>query len=1409
MLFNNRNLVSLILIICIMVILTIKVDAREVTYTDGWGNAGYNLIFSDAGGVEVVYSIDRFFIEDMVYEGETMQSVILPGVIIPNDPGMPNLPGTGRFIAIPEGASARVELLDYRTEIFRDIELAPAPPIPLETDDSPLVYERDEAVYSNDAYYPDTPVKISEVKELRGVDAVILGITPYQYNPVTKELVVYRDLRVRVSYRGGNGHFGDDRLRSRYWDPILRGNLLNYSMLPEIDYSRLTNLQTDEDNVEYIIIVPDDPVFIAWADTIKQWRKEQGIITGITTLTEIGGNNATMIENYINNAYNSWDVPPVAFLLLSDYQSSGDIYGITSPMWNSYCVSDNMYADVNGDDLPDIAHARITAQNEADLALMVNKFLDYERNPPTDPGYYAHPISAGGWQTERWFILCCEVVYGFWETQLGKSPVREYAIYMGTPGSSWSSNANTYMIVNYFGPSGLGYIPQTPEHLTDWGGNATRINNDINTGAYVMLHRDHGAETGWGEPAYNIGSLSGLNNDMLTFVFSINCLTGKYNWSSQCFTEAFHQMEHGALGLIAASEVSYSFVNDTYVWGMWDSMYPEFDPGYGSDLPGPNNNRPCFANAYGKHYLEASSWPYNPSNKVHTDHLFHHHGDAFITLYTEVPENLTVVHNPVLLGGIDNFSVTANDGAIISLTVNGEIIGVAEATGAPLPIAIDPQLPGNTMLVTITKQNYYRYMQEVPIIPPSGPYVVASECTVVDAAGWNPNSELEYDENVLLTLTVQNIGIETARNVEVTISSDDPLLSIIDNNEIYGNIPANQTLTVAEGFEITASSATPDEHLFIIDVLAQSDTIEWESSFVIACNSPVMEVDRLMFDDPGGNNNNWLDPGETVDMTIQVINNGHAPGSTLNGTLESLDPFLTINTTTSGPVSINPGNTGNFLYEVEASASTPQEYIANANLALTGDHSYSSEIEFGVMIGNVLYDPTGPDNYGYLAYDPYDAPEQPIYDWTEISADSGGPGSQVPFTSDDQVFHYGLPFTFQYYGVDYDSFTVGANGWIAMGIVTADDYSNSHIPDADGPERMIAPYWEDLSPQRTNSGKVWLYSDIAEHRLVIEYNHIEQYAPTGSFETFQVILFDPDYHQTISGDGRIKFQYKDMSVTAQLEGTIGIENHLENDGLEYFAGVEGETPTYNVNAHPIENEFCILFTTPTNAPSLSVTLTPTVTPIVIPPGGGTFNFDLDITNSGGSVANFDAWIEADLPGGSTYGPILLRPGINLPPGITLSRNMNQSVPGSAPAGDYTYRLNAGEYPSSVYAFDEFPFSKTGSDQNGSIEGWTITGWDETSETTVSLIPDRYYLAQNSPNPFNPLTSISFGLPNAAEVELRVFNLLGREVAELQAGFMQAGHHKITFDAGGLSSGIYFYMIKTPDFSQVKKMLLVK
>jgi hypothetical protein len=90
----------------------------------------------------------------------------------------------------------------------------------------------------------------------------------------------------------------------------------------------------------------------------------------------------------------------------------------------------------------------------------------------------------------------------------------------------------------------------------------------------------------------------------------------------------------------------------------------------------------------------------------------------------------------------------------------------------------------------------------------------------------------------------------------------------------------------------------------------------------------------------------------------------------------------------------------------------------------------------------------------------------------------------------------------------------------------------------------------------------------------------------------------------------------------------------------------------------------------------------------------------------------------------------------------------------------------------------------------------------------SILRD-FRLDQNYPNPFNPSTTIRFSLPEAARVSLKIFTLLGEEVATLVSGDLQAGQHSARWDAAEIPSGVYFYRLQAGQFTETKKLVLLR
>lgn len=954
----NQQMKTALIVFLTSVVVSFSTFAQEYNYSDSWGKQGFQLNEQKSSGVDINYSIKSFAIAKQQINEEAMDVLELPGTFLPNDEGAPNLPGMGRFIAIPNGATASFEIINFRTETFQNIEMAPAPRIPWETEVGPLDYNKDSEIYNKDAFYPENPVMVSEVTEIRGVDVVTLGITPFQYNPVTKELIVYRDLQVKVNFEGGNGQFGNDRLRSRWWDPIMEDMFLNHSSLPKVNYNK-SYQATDEVGCEYLIITPTDDEFLQWADSIKTFRTKQGILTNIMTVEEAGGNNVTSLEEFFDDAYYNWDIVPSAVLIMGDYGTSSAT-SITSPIWDGYCVSDNIWADVTENDMPDFVFARMTAQNETHLETMVTKFLNYERTPPTSEDFYNNPITALGFQTERWFQICSESVAGYWENELGKTTNRINKTYAGNPSSDpWSTATNTTTVLNIFGPNGLGYIPATPSEVNcTWNGSAQDVVNGINDGAFMLQHRDHGMETGWGEPSFTNNNINSLTNTDLTFVWSINCLTGKYNMSGESFTEKFHRYTYdgenaGALGLNAASEVSYSFVNDTYVWGAYDNMWPDFLPDYGS-TPEERGILPAFGMAAGKYFLQQSSWPYNTSNKEVTYNLFHHHGDAFNTVYTVVPMDLTVSYDPILYAGVTSFDVTANEGALIALTVNGEIIGTAEGTGTPVSIDIPGQQPPDMLVITITLQDYYRYEQAIDVVPPEGPYIVQNSIVLNDENG-NGNGIMETSEEILASLTVENVGIENADNIMVTLSTMDEFITITDNSEDYGNIPTGELATVENGFCWIVADNIPDVHNVAFEVSATDGTNTWVTNLVVQAHAPVLEIGNMIINDENGNGNGRLDPGEEAEIILETFNTGSYHAMNAVGNLTVASAFITVTNTSYDFNVLGAGLMEEAVFSVTVSESAPIGTAASVIYEVTSG-GYNTMQSMALSIGLIVED---------------------------------------------------------------------------------------------------------------------------------------------------------------------------------------------------------------------------------------------------------------------------------------------------------------------------------------------------------------------------------------------------------------------------------------------------------------------
>lgn len=196
------------------------------------------------------------------------------------------------------------------------------------------------------------------------------------------------------------------------------------------------------------------------------------------------------------------------------------------------------------------------------------------------------------------------------------------------------------------------------------------------------------------------------------------------------------------------------------------------------------------------------------------------------------------------------------------------------------------------------------------------------------------------------------------------------------------------------------------------------------------------------------------------------------------------------------------------------------------------------------------------------------------------------------------------------------------------------------------------------------------------------------------------------------------------------------------------------------------------------------------------------NWTYDDTTSGTLVKLFDDGTNGDeIAGDNFYSrDILWQAGT---PGGTFEFKFAAGYPGVELGGSFYLDNEAAMFANHSWSFPVPPPTSARLRMVFGVMG-TVSVRD-----INGVIPDHYTLSQNYPNPFNPTTKIDFSIPVSGLVTLKVYNILGQEVATLMNGEMKAGNYRVDFNTDNLSSGTYFYKLTAGSFTSVKKMLLMR
>lgn len=1161
---------------------------------------------------------------------------------------------------------------------------------------------------------------------------------------------------------GVNERKRTERPRSRTFHELYKSTVINYDAEEaELELPRATRGGRDPlpFGAQYLCISAD-----GYADEIAplvEWKNSKGVQAATYTLSEVGYTEPE-IRAFIQDAYDTWEVPPDYVLLVGDSEQL--------PGYESLTYTDNYYSTVEGSDwLSDIMVGRISADSGTDVTVQVTKILFYEKTPMVgDPNW---PMTASLW------------------------------VHDDFDDGDWIYYQNTFRVYDHL--DAAGFAPIDTLFLRN-DVSRSEIYASVNQGKGFVNFRGQ-AWINWLPPFdLNAGSLS--NDWRLPIVVSATCGTGNYeydgfvceNWQR----EGPASSPDGSVAFFATNTAFAGSEELSLRRGYVDEGFFEnvFEGGSG-DL-----GEACLAGRMRMYLKDQDQVDYEGWNLL---------GDPEMQIWTAEPVPLTALHDGGTQVGSSDFTVTVLrdgvlfEGARVACAKGDEVlsVGYTNASGqATVPIS--PATTGE-MTVTATARNSVPYQDEVLVLD-SGPFVVFSDVSADDTSDGNGDGHLNTGETAELLVELSNIGDIEAEAVTARLRSSDSNISISDSTATYGDMPSGTTNWGADSFEVTVGPDAANGTLIPYSVVVFIDGVESATlnPLPLQVHTAVLEHSATFTDDGGstGNGDGQPGAGETVGLTVALTNTGPSAVDDVYGTLSSSDPRVAI-TTETVPFHAAPAggqcSNAEVAFVLSVSPTATSGHVVQLTLSLTGDghtYQYSDSVDFDiVLVGASIAAPLGPDSYGYYAYDLADSAygPAPAYDWYDIAPP--GPGNIITAITDEDagVTTMGTFFDIVYYGVAYELISINSNGFISPGTTDYRFGDNSSIPNTHGPPNMIAPFWDDLDPSA--GGDIYTWMDLVNHQRVFQFEEVPIYG-TGNTQTFQVIFYDEDYYPTPTGDTQIKFQYEDVSFPYGC--TVGIENLLQDDGIQWL-----HDSTYSPHAAPVENGAAILFTTvePTD---------PDVTWLVLEESaiddsaggngdglaqiGETVELTIDLANQSGTTAGD---VSVVLTSGEEMLSVVDGTAAvpDIPAGGTRSNSDALSFVVNGTVGDTVATLwaevtaNGGTYVGSGRVDVRIDLSATGVDEE---------------------IPSTFALRPGRPNPFTNATRLQLMLPTPGKVTARVYNTAGRVVRTLVDAPLTAGEHFLPWDGTNdrgdrVASGVYFVRLVAGSDLATNKVVLLR
>lgn len=844
--------------------------------------------------IEIGFTLEGFFKEEVNTPNGLQYIITVPKMASMLEEGAPDLPLFSVPVLIGDRAEMKVSVKDVKYQDFTGVEVAPSKgnlSRQINPDEVPFRYGE---TYSENCFFPSAQARLDEPYILRDFRGQNILVYPFAYNPVTKILRVFTQLTLTMQKVGDNGRNAKMSNRSGMMkmapeaEAMYTHRFVNYR-------TRASKYSFIADEGEMLVICPE--AYLEAMQPFVTWKNESGRPTTMVSLSEAGGNNIEQIKSFILSHYNNPEENLCYVLLV------GDVFDIT-PKVMSGGRSDIYLGQLEGNDYyPEVFVGRFSVESVADVQNHVAKMIYYERDITTDADWLSKGIGIGSSEGA---------------------------------GSGHNGGESDYVHMEYIRDTLMHYTySDVSRHYlgVGVGTNAAMMSADFNAGAGICNYCNHGTTTSWYVGGFSNSNVNALVNDYKwPFIWSTACLNGQF--SATCFAEAWMRATNSTTGAPTGA------IGGMFSWISQPWQPPMTGQDEMVDVLCEWRSADSYHHTFGGASLNGNMriLDLHPSDQGATHNTWILFGDPSLMLRTDTPSELNVIVQPnAIFLGQTQLRLTADaDYAVATLSIDGNVISSTPILNGEATFTFESPMEVGTAKLVVTGFNKVTTVRDIDIIPANGAYLTFESFAVND-----DNGQADYGETVGLDVTIKNIGNQSASNVQVTLSTSSPYVTVVDGSASITNVDATNDYTIINGFQVAVNELIMDGTQVDFTLTCSDGINTWTSPFRMTLHAPAFALAEFR-------PLNTVNPGESGQLLVGFKNIGSSDARNARLQLYSSTLDLNLSQTNFDIDHIAAGSTATVTVGFTTSNQLPNnsgvevQYTFNAsNYLLMGTEMFS------------------------------------------------------------------------------------------------------------------------------------------------------------------------------------------------------------------------------------------------------------------------------------------------------------------------------------------------------------------------------------------------------------------------------------------------------------------------------------